>query len=230
MREFGAVKHKLKQVRFRHLKRLIEDGLSLTPKNCAHNRMFHHPNVTAHGGPPVGICVCPAQEGDVLCDVAWGGEERARMCPLFESAGNKDSIKQEFNEFLATADLAVIAKEYPDLAALMWVLQEEIPNREIDLGESDFEVVASQTVAPVFVSVTYRDHTYEFATIDQAEQFKQAMREAEGALTQAAHLRTEAVVLRADRLRTPVPVLPVQVASPTSDAPRWKVWLRRWLA
>lgn len=135
MREPGAIRHKAKQVRFRHLKQLLEEALAQTPDNCLHNRKFHHPQIVVSGGPPVGVCVCPAQDGDVLCDKAWGGTERARVCPLFEPTTTKEEVKQEYRDFLATADLARIANTYPDLAALMWVLQEEEADREVDFTE-----------------------------------------------------------------------------------------------
>jgi hypothetical protein len=36
-----------------------------------------------------------------------------------------DKIKAEYRDFFATSPIHVIAKDYPDVAALMWVLQEQ---------------------------------------------------------------------------------------------------------
>lgn len=54
----------------------------------------------------------------------WG-KERAAQCPYFEFSRTKDQIKQDFEAFVMQADLAEIAYQYPDMAALMWVLGEE---------------------------------------------------------------------------------------------------------
>jgi len=36
-----------------------------------------------------------------------------------------DKIKAEYRDFFSTSPIHVIAKDYPDVAALMWVLQEQ---------------------------------------------------------------------------------------------------------
>jgi hypothetical protein len=195
MRESRAIRQKVKQVRFRHLKQLLEEGLALTPDTCTHNRKFHHPGVVASNGPVVGICVCPAQDGDMLCDKAWGGVERAQTCPFYEPAATKEEIKQEFHDFLATADLAVIAKAYPDMAALMWALQEEAPNRVVDLGESDFEGPTPEPPVDRLFPVKHKDQTFLLTSQEQADQITMALAEAEAEMAIAqSQLRDEVLV------------------------------------
>jgi hypothetical protein len=91
----------------------------------------------SNGSGPCGVCVHPNQEGDILCDLAWGGAEKARTCPLFELRLTKEEIKADFKDFLSTAKLHEIAAEYPDMAALLWVLQEEAPGREVEIPDNE---------------------------------------------------------------------------------------------
>ena len=73
MRSEGEVRHKLKQVQYRHLKRAL--------------RKFF-----------------PSNE-------EWDREEVQK-------------VKTQFKELLSTASIQEIAKDFPDVAALMWVLNE----------------------------------------------------------------------------------------------------------
>lgn len=134
MKEAGAIRHKLKQVRFRYLKKRLEDSLCQEPHNCVYNTPIDSPE----GGT---VCICRKFLGegrsDVICDIKHPGTTpiRAHECSLFVLKQDKETIKEGFREFLTTAQLHEIAIEFPDLAALLWVLQEEAPNREVDLEE-----------------------------------------------------------------------------------------------
>jgi hypothetical protein len=48
--------------------------------------------------------------------------EQASRCLDFEKMHSKESVRKDFEEFLATSELAMIAAKYPDIVALMWVL------------------------------------------------------------------------------------------------------------
>lgn len=137
MRTAGSIRHQLKQVSYRHLKKRLERGLRPRPENCQFNRTMRHPKLSAAGEPPCGVCIHADQQGEVLCDSAWGGIEKAKNCPLFVNKVSKDSIKEGFRGWLATATLAEVASEYPDMAALLWVLQEEAPNREVEIEDGE---------------------------------------------------------------------------------------------
>lgn len=125
MKPEGQVRHKLVQVRFRHLKREIRGGLSRRPQNCANNGTVNTPSG------PLGVCLLgagsPASWEGSPCDERHGGDSRAAKCPFFAPARTKDSLREGFDGFLEGASLPEIAERYPDMAALMWVLDEDTP-------------------------------------------------------------------------------------------------------
>jgi hypothetical protein len=61
------------------------------------------------------------------CDERYGGDARAAKCPYFACARTKDTLRDGFDGFLDGASLPEIAERYPDMAALMWVLEEDVP-------------------------------------------------------------------------------------------------------
>jgi len=137
LKSSGAIRQKFKQARFRAQKMLLHTNLDPRPENCTWNEPFMHPMAD---GTAVRICTHSEQDKDRLCDVAWGGCDKAKNCSLFESAYDKDTLKEEFKELLVTATLGQIAKEHPDLAALLWVLDEEAPGRAETANEWEEEM------------------------------------------------------------------------------------------
>lgn len=125
MKPEGQIRHKLVQVRFRHLKREIRGGLSRRPQNCSHNGTVASPSG------PFGVCLLGSDKPDswngTPCDERFGGDVRAGKCPYFDCVRSKDEIKQDFNAFLYDASLPEVAEKYPDMAALLWVLEEDSP-------------------------------------------------------------------------------------------------------
>jgi len=119
----GAIRHKIKQVRFRYLKRSIEESLVQRPENCGHNAP-----IDGSGDEPVRICFAQidhvARRG-VVCDERFGGCDRAASCSLFTPARTKDTVKAEFYRDLDAMSFPEIAYNYPDMAALLWVLADE---------------------------------------------------------------------------------------------------------
>jgi len=119
----GAIRHKIKQVRFRYLKRAIEESLVKRPENCVHNAP-----IEGSGDEPVRICFAQidhvARRG-VVCDARFGGCERAASCSLFTPARTKDAVKSEFYGDLESMSFPEIAYNYPDMAALLWVLADD---------------------------------------------------------------------------------------------------------
>lgn len=133
MKKTGAVRHKFKQAAFRHLKRRLEADLRPSPENCTHNQTIRLAGFTE----PVGICrfAWRADEWPGVCDSQV--QDCSKNCPHFVSQHEKDFIKAEFHDFLASATLPQIAAEYPDLAALLWVMEDEAPNREVQIEEEE---------------------------------------------------------------------------------------------
>jgi len=145
MKSEAQIKHKLSQVRFRHLKREVRNGLSRKSSNCIHNGVLEGP------GRPVGVCLLGSEDPKSwdggVCDDSG---DRAGSCPSFSCRNSKEKLKQDFNDFLRDSDIAHVAAEYPDIAALLWVLAPESVSElesEMDL-ESDFESESSPEPKP----------------------------------------------------------------------------------
>ena len=125
MKSRGQIIHKIKQVRFRYLKKFLESWLSESSSNCLHNRPTSIPYSDVEG-----VCICGFQ----MEEKGWKGNvcdkrvnpELAKKCDIFEPLKNKEELKDEFNSSLEVLPLPVLASKFPDLAALLWVLEDEI--------------------------------------------------------------------------------------------------------
>jgi len=146
MRRESQIRHKLKQVIFRHRKKYVENGLSRRPENCEFNRVVSLP---IHTGNRATIRVCDYadddHENDVVCDSTMGGERQAQKCPYFGCCNTPDTLKDEFSNKLglgaAETQAGVIAKEYPDIIALMWVLGNGKQNGDVP-ADSESNILA----------------------------------------------------------------------------------------
>lgn len=132
MQDEGKVKKKLKDAKFRYMKRELRGKLKQCPENCQHN--FRH-KFTAYeyaegDSKPVpyegelGLCMYGASNPE-----AWPGKicddvKTAEECPLFLGKFDKEEIKSAFNARLD--DPVIVAEEYKDIAALQWVLGENV--------------------------------------------------------------------------------------------------------
>ena len=138
MKSEGTIRHKLKQVRFRHLKRKIESVLGHRPENCAHNIPFDA------GDDVVRVCAVQIDITDrrgVVCDERFGGCARAAKCPPFTPARSKDQVRSEFYADLVGMTLPEIAYNYPDMAALLWVLSDDdVDTQAFDPHEFDADI------------------------------------------------------------------------------------------
>lgn len=129
MKNEGQIKQKVKQVIFRHRKAYIQHGLARKPENCSHNDVVRLP-VHMSNRATLHICgYCPdgIVPTNVVCDSTMGGDRQAAECPFFRSKKNASTLKEDFNRKLglngeSPVEIGYIAKEYPDVAALMWVL------------------------------------------------------------------------------------------------------------
>jgi hypothetical protein len=119
MKSDGAIRHKARQVAYRHLKRRLQEQLD-----------SHDPSLT------------------------------------------KETIKEEFRQFLATAPLHEIASEFPDLAALLWVLDGEGAGREIEVEEENWE-----KKSPVFPVTVEEGLVLEAKTKEDADEAEFILRD-----------------------------------------------------
>lgn len=128
VRTEGQIRQQLKQVLYRHLQRLLRNNFKKTPESCCFNRR----EPLGDTGQKVGVCRWNRTENKEdlkvsprgkLCDSrVFGCSAVALMCPWWGSLQSKDAIKAEFRALLASDDRGRIAASYPDVAALMWVL------------------------------------------------------------------------------------------------------------
>ena len=143
----GAVRQKIRQVAYRHLKRKLAEDLKERPSNCTFNHKIQFSPLDLHQ-----FCIHPEVENRVCED--WEPSERASQCPYFKHQVGKEQIKADFKRFLETATLAEIAAEYPDLAALMWVLQtERLADMSLEEPPPEVETPAPLPPAPVVMGI-----------------------------------------------------------------------------
>lgn len=172
----GSIRHKISQIRYRHLKKRLEAELRPVPGNCAYNAVIPQPvlptgqthngvpvgiPVSTGGGSPVGLGICMFGAGDLtkwkptFCDEQVDGGLRAKKCSDFCPRRSKEQVKEAFAQELQEMSLAEVAYNYPDLAALIWVLDEsDLPT--LDAAEEPQEAPASEPTpspAPVQAAV-----------------------------------------------------------------------------
>jgi len=75
----------------------------------------------------------------VPCDerIKGCGIEQAKRCPFWEPRRGREDVRAEFRSTLESGNLALIAAEFPDAAALMWVLEEGPNYGEIEDAVED---------------------------------------------------------------------------------------------
>jgi len=132
----GQVSQQLKQAIFRHLQKELREAYRRTPERCRFNQEHDR-----KGSDSVRLCMYPDRDKNkprrMICDRSgWGGLRQARECPQWEPKLDKEMIKARFRERLA--DPATRARTYPDIAALMWVLDGGVLD-EIREAESEFD-------------------------------------------------------------------------------------------
>jgi hypothetical protein len=122
----GAIRHKISQIQYRHLKRRLKQSLRVAPSNCVHNLKAVAPDGTEYGICSLGMRDDPEWQ-PTFCDEEMDKGERARNCEYFCLKHTKESVKQDFYDELAGMSLVEIAVNYPDLAPLVWALEDEVP-------------------------------------------------------------------------------------------------------
>lgn len=131
MKNQGAIKHKLKQVKHRLLQKAIRKSLSKRPSNCKYSGQ-----VKGSANDPL-FYVClqdadrPKEWDGVICDPSVPNN-----CPFFTPHRSEEEIKEafnkEFDDLINEGDIGKIASKYPDVAALLWVLSDETGGDEDD--------------------------------------------------------------------------------------------------
>jgi hypothetical protein len=133
LRTESDIRKKLAQARFRHLKKRVRTSISRRPQNCVHNRKLGDGSTPER--PAVGVCMLNGDCPDGVCDDAFGGRARAAGCPSF-TPPDPESVKLDFEDFLSEAPAGEIAYLFPDMAALLWVLDTR-PDVETDIPDGE---------------------------------------------------------------------------------------------
>ncbi len=142
MKSAGQIFQKMKQARFRHVKKEVEGLLKQTSKNCTNCALVDYPN---H---PVGICKLDFQ----VCDSRL--KDRADTCGKFTPAHGKEEVKQSLQDFFNLRSVHEIAVRFPDVAALLWVLDGETPEgEEISPSKSREEYFPGGVLAGTFYGI-----------------------------------------------------------------------------
>ena len=129
MKSEGQIRQKVKQVIFRHRKEYVVRGLARRPGNWEYNEKVRLPVHMANRA-SIGVCgYCPDGEmpNNVVCDSTMGGDRQASECQFFQERHTAEDLKEEFNVKLGIEggpprEIGYIAQEYPDVAALLWVM------------------------------------------------------------------------------------------------------------
>lgn len=109
MRSESQIRYRIKQLRFRKLKRHLSKELLVRPTNCLHNVE----------GSPYRLC---GLNTALVCDVRKDGGFLCRKCLDYTPARDKEQIRQDFLDQLN--DPNILTRDHADIAALLWVLGE----------------------------------------------------------------------------------------------------------
>lgn len=127
MKSPGQTYQKMKQARFRHVKREIENLLKQTSRNCTQNTQARSTTGS------IGICKLDCQ----TCDPQV--QDRSETCGKFTQTHGREDVKKSLQDFFSLRTIPEIAVRYPDVAALLWVLDgEELEGEELPGGREDY--------------------------------------------------------------------------------------------
>lgn len=150
LRTPGQIRQQLKQVLFRHLQKLLRANFRQAPSSCVFNRR----ESLGDTGEKVGVCRWEgtreeqksSPRGKVCDSRIFGCTAMASTCRWWQPLRTKDEIKFEFRTLVSSDDRGRIAASYPDVAALMWVL--DGVGYDITQDLQDAEVEADPPLPP----------------------------------------------------------------------------------
>lgn len=124
MRDEKHVRKKLLELKQKHLRRKLHKHLQPLPENCKHNQTHVGTNKEEDGQEEVGLCMLGHENIEEWPGNICEAPEKAEKCPFFNPKRSKEELIEEFKEEMK--DPEVLAYEYPDIAALQWVLENEV--------------------------------------------------------------------------------------------------------
>jgi len=135
MKSASAVKHQLQQVIFRYIKKQLRDNFRMDPETCVYNKRVVIGQPSKIAPQAVGVCYYEKDESGprfVICDsLVAGCQDQARSCPMWKARFTKEAIKRNFRNLLQ-GDKGLIAVNFPDIAALLWVLDTDEDATSLD--------------------------------------------------------------------------------------------------
>ena len=143
MKSEFEIRNRLKNLRIRYTKKFIEKSQKQLPHNCVFN-YEHFERIIDDRVPieyelsprinktlvmiqpelPVRLCTYGSENltkwnGDIICD----SEDVSKNCSWFKSKKSEEEAIEEFKQLVSNDDL--VFKNYPDIAAIQWVLGEK---------------------------------------------------------------------------------------------------------
>ncbi len=116
---------------FRHIQRRLRRAFRKCAETCFHNKSYNSSQLS------VGVCYHPENKGS-LCDDRFPDlAQGIKSCSLWEAAQGKQQIKADFLDSVESRSRGDIAADYPDIAALLWVLDENADSTARCVVDSD---------------------------------------------------------------------------------------------
>jgi hypothetical protein len=131
MKSESEIKGKLKEIKYRYVKKQIKQNRKHIPQNC-----FFNSDLKSDRSPDFVLGVCTHEETDEwvsfygkndhrVCDLNFEGQSRCKECPFFKWKYEKDDIKEGIDTELLNLSAAKLAFNYPELMTLLWVLDDD---------------------------------------------------------------------------------------------------------
>lgn len=158
MKSEGKVRQKYKQAKFRARSSFVEKRMKARPCNC----LFRGEVAISEDLDRVVACRFLEVEEDSDWDVDICTPKQARQCPKFTPQTVSEELKDSFESLVEyseeSGDLGPLASEYPDLAALLWVLEEFEPSQKNDTEQEPVVPEEALQDEPQFPEVeTFRE-------------------------------------------------------------------------
>jgi hypothetical protein len=114
MKTLGQINQKLKQVRYRRVKKELSKLTKRAGRNCVNQKIVKTPSG------PLGVCKLDCAACDSLV------RDRAVGCEDFQLNHTSEQLKESLRNFFETREPNEISVRFPEVAALLWVLGEDV--------------------------------------------------------------------------------------------------------
>jgi len=162
MKSTRIVKNKLRQAKYRHFAKILAANFKQEPFKCLHNMELPLEDLDTT------LYFCGVQPATICDPNIRGCNAVAKECTLFEPQYTKEELKEKWEDFFENSSIEVINKDFPDIAILMWVLEEDTsvergltdvadyfnpPPDPISISENKITIVSSEIEMPAEVAL-----------------------------------------------------------------------------